>query len=237
MGFILKNLKNKYKGERIFILGTGPSLNDIPLEDLQDEYTFGIHRIGMIYDSTPWRPDFYICATRRVAMSKEYNADVQKSIDLGIPSFIGTRISNSIKDAPNIIWITCRDIVDTFIAPPEDIYWDRDVGKGQVSIYGHVGRGAILLSIYMGFGPIYLGGMGDYLLTENRDVDINHFHPDYEGGRLSPLPQTVPMYRDKRRMAHEFTARKAAERGLQIFSLNKELAMYEQANLQEVLNG
>ena len=235
---VLEKIKDYFKGERIFILGTAPSLNDIPLEKLQDEFTFGIHRIGMIYDSTPWRPDFFICSTKRVGMSEGYKADVQRSIDLGGPCFIGERIKDKIPDSSNIFWIKCMDIIDRETAPPKDEYWDRDVSKGEVCIYGHTGLGAILISIYMGFDPIYLGGMGDYHVLENASVDTNHFNPEYEVKNIAHHPRVVRNYQNNLRMSHEFTARKAAERGLRIFSLdiNEGLDMYQQANLEEVLN-
>ncbi len=55
----LLSLKNKYKGERIFLIGNGPSLNKTPLELLEDEYTFGVNRIYLLFDRINWRPTFY----------------------------------------------------------------------------------------------------------------------------------------------------------------------------------
>ena len=39
----LRRLKDKYKGERCFILGNGPSLAKTDLSLLRNEYTFGLN--------------------------------------------------------------------------------------------------------------------------------------------------------------------------------------------------
>jgi hypothetical protein len=53
-------LKNKYKGERCFIIGNGPSLKPEDLERLKGEFTFASNKIYKIFDETTWRPTFYM---------------------------------------------------------------------------------------------------------------------------------------------------------------------------------
>ena len=50
----------KYKGQRCFIVGNGPSLNLEDLNKLKNEKTFAFNRIYYIFDKTEWRPSFYI---------------------------------------------------------------------------------------------------------------------------------------------------------------------------------
>jgi len=54
----LAALKNTYKGQRAFIIGNGPSLNQTDLSKLKDEYTFGLNRIYLMFPqlgfSTTW---------------------------------------------------------------------------------------------------------------------------------------------------------------------------------------
>ena len=45
----LKSYKNIHKGERCFIIGTGPSLKTEDLDKLKDEFTFSSHRIFEIF--------------------------------------------------------------------------------------------------------------------------------------------------------------------------------------------
>jgi uncharacterized Rossmann fold enzyme len=61
---ILK-FKEKHKGERCFIIGTGPSLRASDLDLLINEYTFASHRIFNIYDQTNWRPTYYVAQDER----------------------------------------------------------------------------------------------------------------------------------------------------------------------------
>lgn len=234
----IRKFRNKYKGKKIFIVGTGPSLNKIPMKLLRNEYTFGIHRISLIYDRTSWRPTFFICITKRAEQNKKYRADILRTIDLGIPCFIGTRIKNVIPDASNIYWIKCKDIWDKEIYFPKEMFWYRDVGHGEVSIYGHTGFGAIQIARYMGFAPIYLIGMDlTYSALKNNKMDTNHFHPKYETGVLTNSEEQYKMYLENLRMAHELTAGKSAEEGLRIFSVdtNIKLDMYSQISLEEAL--
>lgn len=53
------DLKNQYEGERIFILGNGPSISETPLEKFKSEYTLAFNNIGEKYSDTDWRPSFY----------------------------------------------------------------------------------------------------------------------------------------------------------------------------------
>ena len=52
----LQTLKNKHKGERCFIVCTGPSLSITDLEMLKHDYTFGMNNIFRLFDKTSWRP-------------------------------------------------------------------------------------------------------------------------------------------------------------------------------------
>ena len=56
-----RGLKNKYDGERCFIVCTGPSLKMEDLDKISNEYTFGMNTIFLAYENTDWRPSFYVC--------------------------------------------------------------------------------------------------------------------------------------------------------------------------------
>src|SRR5690625_3210612 len=48
----LRYLKNKHKGEKCFIVATGPSLTIEDLEKLQNEITFSMNSICFAFDET-----------------------------------------------------------------------------------------------------------------------------------------------------------------------------------------
>ena len=45
----LRSYKNKFAGERCFVVGNGPSLNNMDMSKLSDEYTFGMNRIFLMF--------------------------------------------------------------------------------------------------------------------------------------------------------------------------------------------
>jgi len=53
-------LKNKYKGERAFIIGNGPSINKTELYYLKNEYTLCVNRFNLMYERLNWTPSFYL---------------------------------------------------------------------------------------------------------------------------------------------------------------------------------
>ncbi len=64
MGNLIQAFHNAFYGERVFIIGTGPSLDkakDKQLEALSGEYTFGVNTL-LTYERLPFTPDFYCVA-------------------------------------------------------------------------------------------------------------------------------------------------------------------------------
>lgn len=55
----LLKLKDKYAGERCFIIGMGPSLTKEDLNMIKKEFTFGMNSIALQFDKDTWRPTFY----------------------------------------------------------------------------------------------------------------------------------------------------------------------------------
>lgn len=54
----LADLHDKYEGERLFVLGTGPSIKSASLSLLEREYTFGVNTL-MRFLPMPFAPTFY----------------------------------------------------------------------------------------------------------------------------------------------------------------------------------
>ena len=71
----LAEFKDKYKGKRCFIIGTGPSLTAEDLSALSNEYTFASNSIFRYFDKTEWRPDFYTVCDRTYYLANKENCD------------------------------------------------------------------------------------------------------------------------------------------------------------------
>ena len=55
----MRELKDKYKGQRCFVIGNGPSLTAEDLNLLKGEVTFASNRIYKMFEQTDWRPTYY----------------------------------------------------------------------------------------------------------------------------------------------------------------------------------
>ena len=56
----ISELENIGLGKRIFLIGNGPSLNDMNLDLLENEDTLAMNRIDLLYPNTKWRPTYYL---------------------------------------------------------------------------------------------------------------------------------------------------------------------------------
>jgi hypothetical protein len=165
----LADFEDVHDGDRAFILGNGPSLNDTPLSKLQDEWTFGVNEISRIYDSTDWRPSYFL--TRDV--QSHGVSYIQDTIDIGIPCFIAEdnilleKTNRELfGERSNIFYLNVepvpqadRDRVFDEIAPEE--IWSTDITERTYAFGSIVGMAA-QIAAYMGFDEIYFVGTDLY---------------------------------------------------------------------------
>lgn len=55
----LKQYQGIHRGERCFIVATGPSLTISDVNALKNEYTFGVNTCYKLFDKSTWRPTYY----------------------------------------------------------------------------------------------------------------------------------------------------------------------------------
>ena len=217
---------------RIFMIGNGPSLDPKDLDLIKGEYSFGINRIGMIFDRTDWRPSYYLCASLITTLDKDYLKDVFRVIDLGIPCFIGERIRHVIGERDNITYIKCLHIHDD----PEGDWWE-DISNLEVSIFGQSLFGAVRIATWLGFNHIYLLGVdGGY--KNSGDEDENHFDPGYETKELRKKIGRISAKQFNRiHASHEMLYRNAKKYGFDIYSVSRRTAfdVYPKKKLEDVL--
>ncbi len=56
----LAALKDRYRGQRCFIIGNGPSLRRTDVSRLKDEFTFGMNRVYLAFDEWGFRTSFLV---------------------------------------------------------------------------------------------------------------------------------------------------------------------------------
>lgn len=172
----LRVLKDIHKGERCFIVATGPSLRVSDVEKLKDEYTFSVNSIFMLFDKTAWRSNYYVCLDERHFENmlskypeemnsvctdiKFFNANCHATVDdkkLKIDNALYVRVSGA----------------NPLTSAKEKFYFSKDLVKG-VHNSGTVTNVAINIAMYMGFKKIYLLGVDC-----NYQGKLKHFSSDW----------------------------------------------------------
>jgi len=193
-------LCDNFEGKRLFIIGNGPSLNDTPLERLNDEYTMGINKVHRVYPDTAWRPDIYLLMWDPwYKKSERYVGDdpydfVRKNIKTDIPCFLRSEFGNidrGFLDRPNVHFFDRfklrYDTIPLHSMSPDDVldldidhlqeYWSQKI---EYHIYEyHSMYTASQIAAYLGFDEIIFVGCD--LGFEYKDP-----HMIYDGG-LDPF--------------------------------------------------
>ena len=185
---------NKHVGEKCVIIGNGPSLNDLELGRLRDQYTIGVN--GIFYaEAIDYPLSYYVVEDTSVMNEnleaiKAYGAghkffptiyrdlygkvDVAEGSETGVTFFTMNRGFYA-AESPN------------FCVPRFSTDASQRLYCGQsVTIIN------LQLAYYMGFSEVYLIGMDfSYTIPDSAEVkgdlitstedDPNHFHKDYFG--------------------------------------------------------
>ncbi|AUX10563.1 hypothetical protein AArcSl_2952 [Halalkaliarchaeum desulfuricum] len=183
-----------HSGERVFIVGNGPSLAKTPLKQLQDEYTIATNKIYKIYDSTEWRPDYYLLSSMTDDIKTN---DMSNVVGYSTTCFINSKRQEILSEYKGTIPIdVCHPDNDPLIECFDNVsipnearsYW-----SDQLSDYVYLYNSSIYplyqMAYYMGFEKIILIGCDlgmdiDYLLFEDSGDPIkflNNNLSDYSG--------------------------------------------------------
>jgi hypothetical protein len=166
----IEEFEDQYQGERIFLIGNGPSLDDTPLHKLSSEYSLAMNRINKIYDETEWRPSFYYVSQPPSHPEGPHKGErdyIQQNIALNIPCFL--RSGYSQYDAENVHYMNVfylhreplfddlsHGTVERMSVQALREFWSED--PSQLLYHYHSMYGAMQLIEYMGFEEIYLLG-------------------------------------------------------------------------------
>lgn len=184
----LAQFYNRFKGQRCFIIGNGPSLNKNDLALLKNEYSFGVNSFYYKTRETGFRPTFYV-----VEDSSVMKENIEEIRAYEAPfKFFPTIYHKLHPKAPNTFFFNMnRGFYEKtsphYAVPRFSTDASRVLYCGQSVTYIN-----LQLAYFMGFTEVYLIGMdfnytipeshkrtGDVLLSDSDDP--NHFHKDYFG--------------------------------------------------------
>lgn len=183
----LTRLRSARKGDRCFIIGNGPSLNETDLSLLRDEVTFAVNGFFLKYADIDWRPTYYVVEDHLVAEDRAEQINALAGSTKLFPAYLAYCLSGG----DDTIFFDHRPR-ETFPGPYE---FSTDAAS-RTYAGCTVTFTCMQLAAYLGFKEICLVGVdADYAVPKDvegrfdHDVgvldmksdDPNHFHPDYFG--------------------------------------------------------
>jgi hypothetical protein len=174
----LADLKDKYRGQRAFIIGNGPSLNKTDLTKLKDEFTFGLNRIYLMFPALGFSTSCLVSVNDLVIEQCLPELDA-----LPIPRFLSWRSHRFFKLSSVISFLPIF-LYTTYESPR----FARDA-RGRLWEGATVTYVALQLAFHMGFRQVILIGVDHNFTSKgeaNKTVvsegdDPNHFSSKYFG--------------------------------------------------------
>ena len=181
-------LKNQYKGERVFLLGNGPSLNKTPLYYLRDEYTMCFNRFYLMSERLNWAPYFFLTVDDLVLddLLNEMSSILPKVNYAFFPDihFRGKTYYDKIGEFENVYWII-QKYGSGFSTQLPRVYLGGSVIYEGLQILNHLGFDEIyLIGVDMNYETQESTKTISDNLTEVESMesnDSNHFDPRYFG--------------------------------------------------------
>ncbi len=169
----IRKLKNKYEGERCFIIGNGPSLREMDLSSLRSEFTFGLNRIYLLFDKLGFQTTFLVSVNDLVI--EQSHQELNK---INSQKFFAWKTRKFINFDRNTIFL--RTLAR------QGFYKDVIKGVWEGTTVTYV---ALQIAYYLGFERVILIGVDHSFKAKGRvhktvtssGGDIDHFDPNYFG--------------------------------------------------------
>jgi len=171
-------LKNIHRGERCFIIGNGPSLNNTGLSRLRNEYTMGMNRFYLMFPKLGFHTTYLISVNNLVI--EQCTEDFR---NLELPKFFSWRAHKSL--FPNGEPDNHTHFLHTTYSGPRFAHDARErMWEGAT-----VTNICLQLAYHMGFEVVILIGVDHSFVTKGKPNttvisqgdDPNHFNPEYFG--------------------------------------------------------
>jgi len=170
----LAGLKDAHIGERCFIIGNGPSLKITDLTKLRGEFTFGLNRIYLLFNSLGFPTTYYVCANRLV-LSQFKDEIIQQVL---VPKFTVWDHFDIAADIPQMSFVYRHNGAGFYPDITKGVWGGTTVTYVAMQIAFHMGfQDVILVGVDHSFST---PGQPHMKITSTGD-DPNHFTPNYFG--------------------------------------------------------
>jgi len=188
----LRFLRNKYRGQRCFIMGNGPSLNKTDLTRLKTEYTFILNRGYLLLPKIGTQNKFLVSINRHVM--EQFGGEIGAD-SLRMPKLLSWHGRRHIPLTDNVIYLPAEGRVEFSFDPTLAVF------EGATVTFV-----AMQLAYWMGFQEVVLIGVDHNFITQgeahklvkSEGDDPNHFDPNYFGKgvnwQLPSLDQSEQAY-------------------------------------------
>ena len=171
----LEAWRDRFKGQRCFVVGNGPSLRHTDLSKLAGEFTFGMNRIYLAFDEYDFKTSCLVAVNDLVL--EQCHQDIEA---LEIPKFVTWRARRFFEASEATLFL------DTDYTLPEDFNGDA---TGRVFEGFMVTYACLQLAYFMGFSQAILIGVDHNFATQgpanavvtSQGDDPNHFSAQYFG--------------------------------------------------------
>ena len=151
----IRSLENKHKGERVFVIGTGPSLNKTDFSLIQDEILFGVNTLYRGHEKFNISPQYYACSDGKV-----WGAHDEKLLQLDTILFLTGNAAVSYQG--NINYYQALQRQDPLLLPFLGYVWhgnfSTDLTRGTYNGDTIIIDICLQACLYMGFEKVYLLG-------------------------------------------------------------------------------
>lgn len=171
-GTRIKELKDKHKGEKCFVIGNGPSLQIKDLERIKDIKSFGCNSIYDLFEYTSWRPTYYVASDGLMTGTILYE-EVEKVVNdvEYIFTSVNSRMIELKNQYQNILYMLQMFSLEDESFRPKFSNKCHEI----VHLSGTVSYQMLQLAIYLGFKEIYLLGMDcTYAIEKQKDGSFKH---------------------------------------------------------------
>lgn len=178
-------LKNIHLGKRAFIIGNGPSLNQMDLSLLKHEITFGSNAFFLAKRKLGFLPTYYNVED---PLPAEDNAETLNTLT-DTTKIFAHDLKYCLRPSDNTLYV----YFDRYYSNDSSPNFPRFSDNALKVVYwgGTVVYMSIQLAFYMGIKEVYIIGVDlkydvpqsagyDSVIT-SESLDENHFHPDYFG--------------------------------------------------------
>lgn len=227
----LARFKDIHKGERVFIIGNGPSVTMEDLDTLykNNEKCIALNKIHKIFDNTLWRPNYICMSDARVINACESEME---EITKNAIVFMADRFCHSdVERLNNVEYVHLKS--EFFI--PNLPGFSVDITKGT-NWGGSVTYDlAIQIAAYMGFSEIYLLGIDHNNVGAVTNAQ-NHFIPNYFSKEEEDIYAGVVANFESMNLAYKKADIFSKKHGFRIFNATRggKLEIFERVNFDSL---